>query len=136
MTRCILPLLLLPFSAFADDRPTITGPEFKSYSEGFTLHFEDEEGRYFGSEQYFADGKTLWRPRNGECEHGVWAEDQGRICFLYIVGIACWKLYLEDEGLSAQSANGANGETDENPTRLRLRDRNQIPVICEDPPSV
>lgn len=136
MKRWLFSLLLLPLTAFADDRPAMTGADFKAYSEGYTLHFEDENGRYFGSEQYFPDGATLWRPRNGECERGVWAEDQGRICFLYIVGIACWKLYFEEDGLSAVSANGDAGEIDEAPTRLRLRDRNQIPVSCEEVPSV
>lgn len=132
------PIALLAFSlaSIADDRPTMTGADFRAYSEGYTLHFEDESGRYFGSEQYFPDGATVWRPRNGECERGVWAEDQGRICFLYVVGIACWKLYVEEDGLSAVSANGDSGETDENPTRLRLRDRNQITVNCEEVPSV
>jgi len=136
MTRWFLALLLLPLTSFADDRPAMTGADFKAYAEGYTLHFEDLSGRYFGSEQYFPDGKTLWRPRNGECERGVWAEDRGRICFLYVVGLACWKLYVEDGGISAFSANGDNGEIDETPTQLRLRDRNQIPVTCEEVPSV
>lgn len=136
MKHWLIALLVFPLASIADDRPTMTGAEFRAYSEGYTLHFEDESGRYFGSEQYFPDGATVWRPRNGECERGVWAEDQGRICFLYVVGIACWKLYVEEDGLSAVSANADSGKTDENPTRLRLRDRNQIPVSCEEVPSV
>ncbi len=136
MTRWIFALLFLPSYALATDQPAMTGEEFKAFAEGHTLHFEDETGRYFGSEQYLVDGQTIWRPRNGECEYGVWAEDRGRICFLYIVGIACWKLYVDGDGLSALSANGDKGEIDETPTRLRLRDRNQIPVSCEDVPSV
>lgn len=136
MIRWFLILSFLPLIAFAEERTAMTGADFKAYSEGYTLHFEDETGRYFGSEQYFADGRTVWRPRNGECDRGVWAQDKGRICFLYVVGIACWKVYVEDEGLSAVSANGDAGEIDETPTRLRLRDRNQIPVSCEEVPSV
>lgn len=136
MLRWFLIFLLAPLFAVSDERPAMTGEDFKAYAEGYTLHFEDEAGRYFGSEQYLADGQTVWRPRNGECERGVWAEDQGRICFLYVVGIACWKVYAEDNGLSAVSANGDSGEIDEAPTRLSLRDRNQIPVSCEEVPSV
>lgn len=114
----------------------MTGGEFRALSEGYTLHFEDMTGEYFGSEQYFEDGRTLWRPRNGECERGVWAEDRGRICFLYVVGLACWKLFREAGDVTALSANGENGEIDEAPTQLRLRDRNQVPVSCEEVPSV
>ncbi len=134
--RWVFIFLLAPLTAAAEGRPAMTGADFRAYAEGYTLHFEDESGRYFGSEQYFPDGHTVWRPRNGECERGVWAEDQGRICFLYVVGIACWKVYVEDEGLSAVSANGDAGEIDETPTRLRLRDRNQVPVSCDEIPSV
>ena len=114
----------------------MTGSEFRALSEGYTLHFEDMTGEYFGSEQYFEDGRTLWRPRNGECERGVWAEDRERICFLYVVGLACWKLFRDADDVTAFSANGENGEIDEAPTQLRLRDRNQVPVSCEEVPSV
>ena len=136
MKRLLILCLLTPVMSFAQDRPSLTGSEFRELSEGHTLHFEDMTGRYFGSEQYFPDGKTLWRPRDGECERGVWAEDRGRICFLYVVGLACWKLYRDGDDITALSANGDDAGIDEAPTRLRLRDRNQVPVSCDEVPSV
>ena len=136
MKRLLIFCLLTPVLCAAQDRPSMTGSDFRELSEGYTLHFEDMTGRYFGSEQYFEDGRTLWRPVNGECERGVWAEDRGRICFLYVVGLACWKLFRDGDDITAFSANGDSGEIDEAPTQLRLRDRNQAPVSCEEAPSV
>jgi len=136
MKRLAVLIISLALPVAAQDGPSMTGEEFRDLAEGYTLHFEDETGRYFGSEQYLPDAQTIWRPSNGECERGVWAADRGRICFLYVVGIACWKLYRDGDDVLALSANGDDGAIDENPTRLRLKDRNNIPVSCEVVPSV
>ncbi|MEM7271212.1 MAG: hypothetical protein AAF401_18390 [Pseudomonadota bacterium] len=74
-------ILFLVFAATplsAQNGAQMNGPDFRALSEGYTLHFESLTGEYFGSEQYFEDGRTIWRPAFGECERGVWAEDHQR----------------------------------------------------------
>lgn len=131
-------ILLFILAVFAHAAPAqeapMTGAEFRAFAEGHTLHFEDETGEHFGSEQYFEGGQTLWLPRGGQCERGVWTAESGRICFLYAVGIACWRVYrLGENDLAAISADDLEGEPT---TRLRLTRRDRTPLICPDGPAV
>lgn len=126
-------LLLVAAPAAAQDGEPMTAQEFRAASEGWTLHFRDAFGQYFGSEQYFEDGRTMWLPRGGTCEPGVWAGDGERICFLYGVGLSCWRLYREGEdGIYAESAD----DGDEGRTQLWLERRDRSPVLCPEGPGV
>lgn len=123
-------LLAALFAAPAAAEP-MSGAEFRRLAEGWTLHFADETGAWFGSEQYFEDGRTLWLPRGGRCEPGAWDEAAGEVCFRYEVGLSCWRLYREGpEGLIAEAADG------EPPLRLRLVGREREPLLCPEAPGV
>ncbi|MFN3259757.1 MAG: hypothetical protein ACE37J_04275 [Pikeienuella sp.] len=111
------------------------GAAFRAFSEGWTLHFSDESGAYFGTEQYFEDGRTIWAPSGGGCHHGIWAEDAGRICFLYDVGLSCWKLFSEGEdSILAESVETGPGGGP--PTRLRLMRKDRSAAPCDEGPGV
>lgn len=133
MIRAALLALLMAGPAAAEP---MDGAAFRAFAEGWTLHFQDESGAYFGSEQYFANGRTTWAPSGGECHQGVWAEDEGRICFLYDVGVSCWRLYADGpDGMRAESVAtraGGDGPT----TRLRLLKKDRSPVLCPEGPGV
>jgi hypothetical protein len=117
-----------PVVAFAGP---MTGEEFRAASEGQTLHFQDETGDYFGSEQYFPDGRTMWLPRGGSCMDGIWAEVSDMICFQYLVGTSCWRLYPDgNDGIRAESADGQSSTI-----KLRLIKRDNTPVLCPDDPA-
>lgn len=129
----LLALLLAATPATAQQGEPMTAEEFRAATEGWTLHFRDAFGEYFGSEQYFSDGRTTWLPRGGTCEQGVWASDGDRICFLYGVGLACWRIYEEGAtGLYAESADGDPGAK----TRLWLEKRDKSQLLCPEDPGV
>lgn len=124
----LIAFLALPGFAYAEP---MTGEEFRAASEGQTLHFRDESGDYFGSEQYFPNGRTMWLPRGGSCQDGIWAEVEDMICFQYLAGVSCWRLYPEeDDGIRAESADGQSPMT-----RLWLIKRDDRPVLCPDDPA-
>ncbi|MEO0361454.1 MAG: hypothetical protein AAF322_10100 [Pseudomonadota bacterium] len=111
----------------------MNGDAFRDYAEGWTLFFETEDGDYFGAEQYFPNNQTLWMPRGGACTPGVWAEDQDRICFLYEVGISCWRLFHDgDDGMRAVNDDGGGAP----PTRIRVSRKEREPLLCPDGPGV
>lgn len=124
----------VPPSASAESRPPMTADDFRAVAEGWTLHFRNEAGEYFGSEQYLPGGRTVWLPQGGNCTPGSWVEESGRICFLYEIGVSCWRLFREGEdGIYAESANETDvGEE----TRLWSVRRDKAPVLCPDGPGV
>lgn len=125
-------VLALALAAAPAVAAPMTGEEFRAASEGWTLHFRDANGVYFGSEQYFENGRTIWKPAGGACAHGLWAQDRDRICFLYDNGTACWRLYADGaDGIFAKSADG-----DGRATRIWLMKRDQSALICEEGPGV
>lgn len=123
--------LFITGDAAAQNAEPMTAQEFRALAQGWTLHFRDEYGEYFGSEQYLDNGQTVWLPRGGQCLRGVWSEESRRICFLYGVGLSCWRIYRDgEEGLYAESADGASD------TRLWLIRRDKAPVLCPEGPGV
>ena len=130
MIRAALALLLLAAPAAAGE--PLSGAEFRALTEGWTLHFSDEAGEYYGSEQYLPEGRTVWLPRGGRCERGVWAAAEGRICFLYSYGYGCWRVYRRGDEVTAveDPHDGAP------PTRLRLSRRDRDPLLCPEGPGV
>lgn len=118
----------------AAEQSATTAEEFRSIVEGWTLHFETESGEHFGSEQYLDGDRTIWLPRGGQCTPGVWAEDDGRICFLYDVGISCWRLF--SDGADGFSAVAADKEDDPAPTKLRTYRRDHAALLCPEGPGV
>lgn len=121
---------------------TMTGAEFRAFTEGHTLHVEDETGQYYGSEQYPGGNRAIWLPREGECQHGLWAEVRDKICFLYESGdLSCWRIFRDsDTSMRFQSAPALD-QDDEPPVpgstlTLRLTKRDERPIICPEGPGV
>lgn len=132
MLRLALILIFAASAALAQG-PRMNAAEFRAMAEGWTLHFADETGEYFGSEQYFENGQTVWLPAGGRCARGIWADDGDRVCFLYGAGVACWRLYREGEdGMVAVSAD----EDGAPPLTVRLIRRDRKPVLCPEGPGV
>ncbi|MFV0472838.1 MAG: hypothetical protein ACK5MQ_01130 [Pikeienuella sp.] len=130
MRRALALALLLAGPAGAAE--PMSAADFRAAAEGWTLHFRDRNGDYFGSEQYLENGRTVWLPSGGVCERGIWSEDQGRICFLYAAGLSCWRLYPDGEdGIYAESADDGPGVT-----RIWLERRDRNPVLCPEGPGV
>ena len=128
--------------AFADD--PVTAEEFRAFSEGYTLHVEDETGQYFGSEQYPGDNQAIWLPAEGECLHGVWAPVKDKICFLYETGdLSCWKVFRDGSAAmrfqSVPAYEDVEHQAPEAPASsliLRLTKRDKRPIICPEGPGV
>ena len=134
MIRLLLVFALITAGlAKAEGRP-MSGDDFRALSEGWTLHFEDELGEYFGSEQFFTGDATVWAPRGGECQPGWWEEDEGRICFYYATGSACWRLF--QTGADEMLAIAANDVQSQPPLRLRLIRKDKGGLLCKEEPGV
>jgi hypothetical protein len=141
MTRALMAALLLASPAWAAE--PMTGAEFRAFTEGHTLHVEDETGEYFGSEQYIGDNGAIWLPGEGECQKGVWAEVKDKICFLYDSGdLSCWRIFRDGAtSMRFQSVPAYDDEENEAPEApvslfLRLTKRDKRPIICPEGPGV
>ena len=139
--RACLTLLLLAAPAWAVE--PMSGEEFRAFTEGHTLHVEDESGVYFGSEQYPGNDRAIWLPSDGECQYGRWAQVDDRICFVYESGdVSCWRIYRDGAtSMRFQSVpviEDAENEAPEAPLSLllRLTKRDKRPIICPEGPGV
>lgn len=91
-------------SVLAQTLETIVKPEeFRAISEGKTLYFY-QFGEFYGVEQYFQDGKSIWKPAGGTCESGRWHSEGNQICFQYEDNPikSCWNILHSDRGYSAR----------------------------------
>lgn len=139
-------LTLAGFLALAGAAPAeqpMTGAEFRAFAEGHTLHVEDENGVYYGSEQYLGDNRAIWLPDEGECQQGVWAEVTDRICFLYESGdVSCWRIFRDGAmSMRFQSVPAYEDTEFQAPDAppsliLRLTKRDQRPILCPEGPGV
>jgi hypothetical protein len=119
------PVALWPAGAAA--LAPMSGPEFRAFAEGWTLHFESG-GAPYGAETYLPGGKVIWKPEGQACGWGSWAERDGRICFRYDEQMACWKVYRDAKGVLARSA--ADG------FEVRVSRRDRAPLACGEVPAV
>jgi hypothetical protein len=114
--------------ALADGR--VAPATFEAMSEGRTLHFT-LDGLPFGSEQYFAGRRSLWRFADGTCDSGVWRAEGDLVCFVYEreSGPQCWR-FLERGGrfVAALVEDGA-----ETGFALELSHMDQAPLACPGP---
>ena len=139
MVRVFFACLLLAAPASALE--PMTGEEFRAFTDGYTLYVEDETGAHFGADQFPGDNRSIWLPSEGDCLHGVWAQVDDRICFLYEDGRpACWLIYRDGEtSLRFESAPALEeedyGATDALPP-LFLTKRDKRPLICPEGPGV
>ncbi|RMF34365.1 MAG: hypothetical protein D6754_15180 [Alphaproteobacteria bacterium] len=132
MTRwlSVLPLCLALAVPAGAVEERLDGAAFRALSEGYTLHFE-QGGVHYGTEQYFRDRRSLWRPGGSDrCEEGRWYEENGAICFIYEdeIGPACWHVIRRDGDVYARSVNDPDGLAE-----LHLYRRDRVPLNCKGP---
>ena len=127
MIRVALLATLLTHAAQAEG--IVTPEAFQSLSQGKTLHF-NFAGQHFGSEQYFNDRKSLWKPAQGDCDYGYWFPKDQQICFAYESwpDPICW-LFVERSGTYfARQTDNPDG-VDE----IELVARDDQPLNCPGP---
>ncbi len=77
-----LTLILTLFASTIQADTIVTPDAFQTMSQGKTLYF-NAAGQAFGTEQYFSDRRSLWRPASGTCDFGYWYPKDQQICFVY-----------------------------------------------------
>ncbi|WP_424933701.1 hypothetical protein [Amaricoccus macauensis] len=133
MIRALLSVLLLAALAPVETRAldatragVLSGEEFEEFAEGQTLRFE-QNGRFFGAEQFFSGRRSLWQYSDGTCEYGQWYEANGLICFTYESSPdpQCWRVLQYGNGLAVQLF--MNGTPTGSVATLTSRDSDPLP---------
>lgn len=103
MIRRVLLLALLAPCAAAGAQETVSPEAFEALSEGRTLRFE-QDGQFYGAEQFFTGRRTLWQYPDGRCVYGRWYESGRLICFVYedTPDPQCWKVSRDGEALEVE----------------------------------
>jgi len=99
---------------------------FEAASEGYTLYFENSEGKFIGAEHYLANRKTKWQRAGGQCLAGAWAQEGENLCFSYSSGKFCYQVAGDEEGAKRFDFVGNNQGA---PT-LFVTKRDQEAVSC------
>lgn len=125
-------ILVLPAPPAGADEQPVSPAEFRSYAEGWTLHFS-LNGRPYGSERFIPGGRTQWRFSDGTCVRGAWRPHGAQLCFLYDRGRSadtplCWRVLRDRNGLFARLLTG-----EEAGLQVRVIGRDRQPLRCKDP---
>ncbi len=128
------PLITLIFMAFATpaiSQEIMSAEAFDSFSVGTTLYFY-QNGRFYGSEQFFENRQSVWRAEDGSCVNGQWEEVEEGICFSYdgSASMHCWQISRDNDTIIIESLFPEAGQ---NTTLLELGGQDTIPVICTAP---
>jgi hypothetical protein len=126
MKRILALLVMLASPALA--QTPMTAAEFEAYVSGRTLTF-GIGGEPYGIEQYRSNRRVTWSFIGGECQEGLWYEDDSNICFVYDFSPnpQCWQFFAETDGLRAVFMNEP-GTT----VLYEAQDANE-PLICPGP---
>jgi len=126
--RFIFFLLLTFKSALAGADNMLSGPDFDAFTKGHTLYYS-QNGKVYGAESYFDDGRVRWSFLDGNCLFGRWYEADGLICFEYgeDIGIQCWRFFKTDNGLEAEF------DGDDDSLQLYEAYRSPSPLECRGP---
>ena len=106
----------------------MSAAEFEAYTSGKTLTFS-REGREYGIEEYFDDRRVRWSFLDGQCQEGLWYEEDDKICFVYELEPSpqCWRFTRKGDGLLADFAG-----SDEVLELYETRESNE-PMACIGP---
>lgn len=130
MTRTAMPLItLLVAAAPALAEDPMSAADFESYTEGKTLYY-GTPGAPYGAEQYLPGRHVVWTFLDGECQEGIWYEQDGLICFIYDTFAAtpqCWSFYATPGGMTALFEN------DPEATELIETQQGHDPLLCPGP---
>ncbi len=124
-------ILGLIFCASAAVAQPMTGKAFDALSRGTTMHFTADE-QFYGSEQFFAGQRTVWRAEDGRCINGKWTYQAPAICFVYDDGSGpfCWEIEGDAQDLTVTSTRNEDGEP---PLVLRLSRQDKASILCTGP---
>ncbi|MFT3688230.1 hypothetical protein [Paenirhodobacter sp.] len=128
--RLVLPLLLLPLAALAEEPlgPPMTAAEFDARTRGKTITYTSD-GRPYGTEEYRPGQKVVWAFEGGACREGDWFQQGEQICFDYHddTPLQCWTFHASPSGLMARFEGDAEGEP-----LISLQESSQ-PLNCPGP---
>ena len=107
MKRLALLLSLIATPLAAQD--LMTAEEFDAYTRGKTL-FYGQNGQAYGAETYHKNRRVEWSFLDGECNEGLWYEQNGLICFVYENNTVpqCWSFVQSPRGLIARFENNSD----------------------------
>lgn len=129
LARAALLLLLWGGASAAEEAVPIPPSEFRSYAEGYTLYFS-YEGLPFGTEEFHAGDRSVWKYEGGDCQRGRWYVRGAQLCFLYedSGGPLCWRVLRDSQGYLARLLGTGDGTGME----LRVTGRDRRPLLCGD----
>lgn len=129
--KTLISLIFMAFAAPAISQEIMSAEEFDSFSVGTTLYFY-QNGRFYGSEQFFENRQSVWRAEDGSCVNGQWEEIEQGICFSYdgSAEMHCWQLTRDNGTIIIESLFPAEGRAT---TVLEVDGQDTIPIICTAP---
>lgn len=94
---CLSLSALAPLAALAGD--VMSAEEFDTFTRGKTF-FYGVNGREYGAEEYLPNKRVIWTFLDGQCQNGIWYEENGMICFEYdtIEARQCWTFRRNGDG--------------------------------------
>ena len=124
--RNLLICLALAGPAAAQD--TMNAEEFDAYVTGRTITYRSAVNPEYGLERYLPGRRVMWTRLDGTCQHGVWYESKGNICFRYDHDPEpkCWAVFDEPGGMRSIFGNRPDGVE-----IFEIVDRDD-PLICND----
>lgn len=107
----------------------MSAEEFDAYTRGKTF-FYGVDGHDYGAEEYLPNNRVIWTFLDGQCQNGIWYEENGMICFEYetIEPRQCWTFRRGSEG-------GLIARFENDPVELELYEvqRSAEPLQCPGP---
>jgi hypothetical protein len=107
----------------------MTAEEFDAFTRGKTFYY-GTGGEAYGAEEYLPNNRVIWTFLDGQCQYGIWYEDEGNICFVYenIPERQCWTFRKNDSG-------GLIARFENDPQDLELYEveRSAKPLDCPGP---
>lgn len=109
--RAYLSLILLGLSLAgvqvdAQGTGALNADAFDAYTKGKTLYY-GSRGQPYGAERYMDGRRVVWSFLDGDCQDGIWYEQDGHICFIYENNLTpqCWTFQKGAAGLIARFEN-------------------------------
>ena len=124
---CLIISLLSAAPALAANG-TMSATEFDAYTKGKTVYY-GSGGQPYGAAEYLPDRRVRWTFLDGQCQEGIWYEDDGLICFVYEnqPDPQCWSFRRATDGMVAQFEN------DPGQTELYEVRKTEEPLVCPGP---
>jgi len=88
---------LLAGTAWSDG--LMSAEEFDAFTRGKTFYY-GTGGEAYGAEEYLPNNRVIWTFLDGQCQSGIWYEEDDMICFEYehITERQCWSFRKGDSG--------------------------------------